>query len=57
MSKIREILPCPNEYCEEPDYCCICEHTGIIEVFFDEEKQIIKFRDELTKQELHELAR
>lgn len=42
MSKQVEIIPCPNENCEEPGYCCLCEHTGKIKVFIDKENEELK---------------
>lgn len=25
-------VPCPNPYCDPTEGCCICEHTGRIDV-------------------------
>ena len=24
----RRAVRCPNEYCDDEDGCCVCEHTG-----------------------------
>lgn len=60
ITKVKEIVPCPNENCDPEFGCCVCEYTGKVEIYHDKNKNEILFRDEISKdkrREYHELSR